>query len=466
MSPSCWSQNLKKKNQEVKEIAPRATQVLLDSDELKKLKSESYIGDVWDTELKGFHVRCGVRSISFRVYYRTKDGKAKRRTPTIGTFGKLTTTQARKKAKEILAKVDLGYDPQSDHENAKSEAEREAQQTLRAYLDGPYTSYQDSKKDGEATLRRIRYAFTKWLDRPMGGITRVDVERWQTDQKKVKAKDKNKKVKTLPKPRAFNTIKRDYGALYTLLEHARERNVITVNPLKGIRLQKPALSEKDLIQKGANRRYLEHEEIKLLFHGLEAYQDEKRQQRRNSRSHGKPYLADLDQVTYVDHVVPWIKLMYYTGFRPGDLFGLRWEHISIRSAKIRKVIEKTAHKRSEPDIFPLSSPALETLKVWHQQQKEPKNGFVFPSQKTGNRMDRTAMRKPWARVRKLAGLDEKLVLYTLRHNFASQLVMSGIDLLTVSKLMAHSDIQTTIKYYGHLADDHMLDAVEAFAKIS
>jgi len=52
----------------------------------------------------------------------------------------------------------------------------------------------------------------------------------------------------------------------------------------------------------------------------------------------------------------------------------------------------------------------------------------------------------------------------LRHNFASQLVMAGVDLLTVAKLMAHSDIQTTIQHYAHLRPDHTRNAVEAFAQ--
>lgn len=41
--------------------------------------------------------------------------------------------------------------------------------------------------------------------------------------------------------------------------------------------------------------------------------------------------------------------------------------------------------------------------------------------------------------------------------------MAGTDLLTVSRLMAHSDIQTTIEHYAHLAPDHKRDAVETFA---
>ncbi|CAM3511253.1 hypothetical protein [Halomonas lysinitropha] len=140
------------------------------------------------------------------------------------------------------------------------------------------------------------------------------------------------------KPRAFSTLKRDFGALYTLLGHAAERQVIPTNPLEGINLQKPALTEEQLAEQGTERRYLEPEEVRALFAGLEAYQDEKRQQRRSSRAHGKAYLTDLDRVPYVDHVVPWILTMYYTGFRPGDLFGLRWEHVNLPFATIRKTI--------------------------------------------------------------------------------------------------------------------------------
>jgi integrase len=143
---------------------------------------------------------------------------------------------------------------------------------------------------------------------------------------------------------------------------------------------------------------------------------------------------------------------------------LRWEHVNLPFATIRKTIEKTAHKRPEPQAFPLSSAAVDVLKAWWKQQRKPQSGLVFTSVVNSKRMSATAMQKPWASIRKLGGLPDDLVLYTLRHNFASQLVMAGTDLLTVSRLMAHSDIQTTIAHYAHLAPDHKRDAVEAFAQ--
>lgn len=417
---------------------------------LERLSKEPPADSVFDTELPGFHVRPSKRGLTFRLYYRTKTGR--QRILTIGRYGTRTVAEARAQAKDALSIVAQGGDPRAVLEEAKAEEERQQQQTLAAYLSGPYTAYQLRMKDGAANLRRIEKDFAGWLDKPMGSLTRADVEGWQAVQE------------AADKPRAFGTLKRSYDALCGLLAHATERKVIPAHPLKGVKLQRPAMTEEQMAEQASQRRYLEAEEVLALFAGLEAYQEAKREQRRSSRAHGKAYLPDLDGVAYVDHVAPWILTMYYTGFRPGDLFGLRWDHVNLAFRTIRKTIEKTAHHREEPQTFPLSTEAVDVLKAWHQQQGKPTTGLVFPSPRNGKRMSATAMQKPWATVRKLAGLPPDLVLYTLRHNFASQLVMAGVDLLTVSKLMSHADIQTTIRYYAHLRPDHSRDAVEAFAK--
>ncbi len=48
--------------------------------------------------------------------------------------------------------------------------------------------------------------------------------------------------------------------------------------------------------------------------------------------------------------------------------------------------------------------------------------------------------------------------HTLRHTAASWLVMSGADLLTVSRLLGHSDVKMTMRY-AHLSSDHIAGAV-------
>ncbi|MDN3521532.1 site-specific integrase [Halomonas ramblicola] len=414
---------------------------------------------MWDTQLGGFHMVRKRSVTSWRILYRNTAGKE--RAITLGRYPAMTADQARKLAHEKLAEIYQGGDPLSARQVARDEAKHREAQTLAAYLEGPYTVYQGRRKKGAETLARIRRDFAAWLAKPMSSLTRTDVDRWQADME--------------GRGLAFSSLKRSYGALNTMLNVAVERGAIPENPLKGVKLERPALTEEELAEATSARRYLEDQEVVALFAGLEAYQEQKRAERRRSRYHGKPWLPDLDQVPYVDYAVPLISLMFYTGFRPGDLHGLRWEHVNLTFGTIRKVIEKTAHTRPEPQTFPLSPEAVAVLKAWHGQLGDPATGYVFTNTVTAGRYSSTAIGKPWRRIKdhtaRLAkkgripqALSADLELYTLRHNFASQLIMKGADLLAVSRLMGHADIQTTIEHYGHLAPDHKREFVNRFGR--
>ena len=406
--------------------------------------------ELHDTDLPGFHLRAGSRGASFRVRYRNDAGQ--RRAFTVGRYGAVTAEQARQEARARLGEVAAGRDPSAMREAAKLDARRQQAQTLGAYLEGPYGAYLARRKSGDQTKRMIKGHFGQWLSRPMQSLKKSELLAWQAD----------KEADGLQYP----TISRAWDALRAMLNHAASDGLIDANPLAGVKLQKPALTEQELASAGTARRDLLDEELSLLFKGLEGYQKKKREQRRNSRAHGRAYLADLDAVPYADHVAPWVLTMFYTGFRPGDLFGLRWEHVNLRFKTIRKVIEKTAHHNPQPTLFPISSALAKVLADWWKQCGKPGEGYVFPSERTGGWLDKSAMRKPWAAIKKAGGLPDALELYSLRHNFASRLVMDGVDLLTVSKLMGHTDIQTTIQHYAHLQPNRSRDVVDAFASAS
>jgi len=55
------------------------------------------------------------------------------------------------------------------------------------------------------------------------------------------------------------------------------------------------------------------------------------------------------------------------------------------------------------------------------------------------------------------------VFHSLRHTFASRLVMAGVDLPTVKELMGHKDIKMTLRY-SHLSSDHKRNAVSQLEK--
>jgi len=53
--------------------------------------------------------------------------------------------------------------------------------------------------------------------------------------------------------------------------------------------------------------------------------------------------------------------------------------------------------------------------------------------------------------------------HDMRHTFASHMVMSGADLMTVKELLGHADLAMTMKY-AHLAPDHKKMAIQNFGR--
>ncbi len=217
----------------------------------------------------------------------------------------------------------------------------------------------------------------------------------------------------------------------------------------------------------AKRTYLSQEQISALFDGLEKYEDERRCERANSIKHGKKHLPSFEGLEYTSHVLPMIELMFHTGLRTGNIISLKWTDVNLEFATLSKVLNKTQHKNPEPTMLPLSPDALQTLKSWQRQNRFPRTGYVFVNPQTEKPFDKDCLRKQWTRIRELAGLPEELDLYTLRHNFASWLVMNGTNMMTVAKLMGNSDVSMVIRHYAHLAPSELHSAVNAFsAKIA
>lgn len=144
-----------------------------------------------------------------------------------------------------------------------------------------------------------------------------------------------------------------------------------------------------------------------------------------------------------------VKFLLFTGLRKGELLKLAWKDVDID----RKLVFLRDPKGGKDQVLPLSDKAVETLRSVPRLQEIP---FIFYATKGGKR---ASFRYPWQRIKKAAGLPADFRLHGLRHHFASSLVSAGVDLFSVSKLLTHKDVQTTMRY-AHLSDQALRNALD------
>lgn len=377
----------------------------------------------------GLHLKKKAKGCAFVVRFRSPTGK--RKDITLGKYGVMPLEQAKNKALLIASEGIDRKDPLEERRKRKLELARLESSTVGSFYYGYYTDFQESKKDGQGSLLRIKKHFNHWFTKPMSEVTPNDVDIWFRSAKKQGTK--------------FSTIKRNYAAFKALLNLAVKQNIIKANPIVDKHLNKPFEEDDDIKEK---RRFLHQEEIQGLLKGVELREAE--------------LIKESDDIHWMR---PFLMVLLTTGFRSGDVYGLRWNEVDLQfSHSITKVIEKTSEKHTKARSFPISNELEEVLMQWKKQSKGKGRGLVFPSPSKlneGGRMSTEAFAVHWTRIKELGGVDSRLHIYALRHNFASWLVMNGVDLFTVSKLMAHSKISTTIDNYAHLAPNKASECTQA-----
>jgi site-specific recombinase XerD len=170
------------------------------------------------------------------------------------------------------------------------------------------------------------------------------------------------------------------------------------------------------------------------------------------------FLRDYEIKQLLEACNEWEYPIFYaflnTGMRKSELLNLTWDDVDFERKKI-KIIEKAdwSPKTSERQI-PLNDGLFKVLKALGAKKR---GKYVFHDK--GQQIESNRLRKRLMSLTKRCGFPDVTKLHSLRHTFASHLVMKGVDLPTVKKLMGHADIDTTM-IYSHLADDHVDKAVE------
>ena len=151
---------------------------------------------------------------------------------------------------------------------------------------------------------------------------------------------------------------------------------------------------------------------------------------------------------------PIIETFLYTGLRRDELAHLTWADIDIQRRIVAVQAKDGWHPKDyEVRHIPMAPRLHELLKSLPRKD----NAWVFSTSNGGPHMGHILSRD-FRKLVRICGI-KGASLHTLRHTFASHLVMNGTDVYTVQKLLGHSSIKTT-EIYAHLAPDFLKAAVE------
>lgn len=151
-----------------------------------------------------------------------------------------------------------------------------------------------------------------------------------------------------------------------------------------------------------------------------------------------------------------------TGMRIGEICALKWKDIDLEYGifHVRRIIERIyiiedGQRRTELLIgtpktvsslrdIPISRSLLRILKPLKKIINED-NYFLTNGQRP---LEPRSYRAYYLRLLKMLGV-QKVKFHGLRHSFATRCIEAGCDYKTISSILGHADISTTLNLYVH-----------------
>ncbi len=401
---------------------PRLSKTQITDRTIRTVKAKDHRYEIRDSALTGFMLRVSPSGKKFFYVQLERGRKIK-----IGNASIMTLTRARKLALDKLTKQEAGE---------KVESSRTAKPTLGKFIDNVYLSWAiQHQKRGDETVARMKSTCKPLLGTRIDRLSELKIERWKANR--------------LKDGLAASTVQRDLSALKAALNRAVKWGYAGINPAQGVTVK---------VEMDARVRYLTDDENDRLRQAL----NDRDTKKRKNRLSGNIFRLKRDRELlpeihgFADYLTPLVLTVMHTGLRRSEALSLKWGQIDLGHTP-KLTVRAAQAKSGRTRHVPLNTAAVGLLKTWKGQGSG--NGLVFPHPVTGVQMQK--LKSSWPNLMKDAQIED-FRFHDLRHDFASRLVMAGVDLYRVKELLGHGSIEVTQRY-AHLAPHTLAEAVEVLA---
>jgi integrase/recombinase XerD len=143
-----------------------------------------------------------------------------------------------------------------------------------------------------------------------------------------------------------------------------------------------------------------------------------------------------------------VRITYACGLRASETAALRVADIDSQ----RMVIQIRQGKGAKDRLVPLSPVLLEELRCYWQRYRPAE--WLFPGRGPLRHMHLGTAQRAFAQLLRPLGFRKHVSLHTLRHSYATHLLEAGVDVVTLQRLLGHTNLHTTA-HYLHLSTQHM-----------
>lgn len=159
-----------------------------------------------------------------------------------------------------------------------------------------------------------------------------------------------------------------------------------------------------------------------------------------------------------------IELLFSSGLRVSELVNLNRDHVNTTR---REFMVRGKGQKDRP-VFISESASLHVTNYLDSRTDNFPPLFINYSRNnhTTNsgdyrRISARSIQRIINQYTRLAGITKHVSPHTMRHSFATDLLMNGADIRSVQVMLGHSSISTT-QVYTHVTDEHLREIHEKF----